>query len=67
MHRLQGTQRLVNEVLAVVIGQLLCTNYSVHIGLHELLNEIDLSKGIVVPRLLDIEDGDDVLMVEVPE
>ena len=67
MHRLQSSQRLVNEVLAVVIGQLLCANYSVHVGLHELLNEIDLSEGIVVPRLLDVEYGDDVLVVEVPE
>lgn len=31
------------------------------------LDEIDLGKCLIVARLLDVEDGDDVLMVEVPQ
>lgn len=31
------------------------------------LNEIDLSKALVVTRLLNVEDRDDILMVEVAQ
>lgn len=31
------------------------------------LNEIDLIKGVIAARLLDIEDGNNVLMVEVSQ
>ena len=31
------------------------------------LNQIDLGEGLVVSWLLDVEDGDDVLVVEVPQ
>ena len=31
------------------------------------LNQIHLGEGLVVAGLLDVEDGDDVLVVEVPQ
>lgn len=67
VHRLEGAQRLVDEVLAVVVRELLCADDAVHVGLHELLDEIDLVKGVVAPGLLDVEDRDDVLVVEVAQ
>ena len=42
-------------------------NDPVHVRLHELLNQIDFGEGIVVARLLDVEDGDDVFVFEVAE
>ena len=38
-----------------------------HVGLHELLDEVDLSEGLVAARLLDVENGDDVFVIEVAE
>ena len=29
------------------------------------LNQVDLCKGLVVPRLLDVKNGNDVLMIEI--
>lgn len=40
VHGLQGTKGLVDEVLAMVVGQVLCANNAVHIGLHKLLCEV---------------------------
>ena len=31
------------------------------------LNQVHLSEGLVVPRLLNVEDGDDVLVIEVSQ
>ena len=31
------------------------------------LDQIDLGESLVIPRLLDVENGDDVLVVEVPQ
>jgi hypothetical protein len=31
------------------------------------LNEIDFGEGLVVARLLDVQDGNDILMVKVPK
>ena len=84
VHGLQSAQRLVDEVLAVIIGQLLCADDTMHIGLHEFLalvsisslpesslhahlNEVNLGERLVVARLLDVENRDDVLMVEIPQ
>ena len=85
VHRFQSAQRLVDEVLAVVIRKILCADDAVHIRLHEFLSkmsdmqqlisdstsayldQIDLVEALVAPWLLDVEDGDDVLVVEVPE
>ena len=67
VHGLQGTESLVNEVLAVIIGQILGTDNAVHVRLHELLNEVDLGEVLVGAWLLDVKDGNDVLVVEVAE
>lgn len=85
VHGLQGTESLVNEVLAMVVRELLSSNDTVHIRLHEFLHyvslyappqaktacahldEIDFGEGLVIARFLDIQNGDDVLVVEVPE
>jgi hypothetical protein len=67
VHSLQSTKGLVDEVLAVVVGQILGTDNAVHIRLHQLLDEVDLAEGLIVPRLLDIQNTDDVLVVEVAQ
>jgi hypothetical protein len=38
VQRLEGAQGLVDKVLCVVVGQILCTNNAVHVGLHQLLD-----------------------------
>jgi len=38
VQRLEGAQGLVDEILGVIIRQVLCSDHTVHIGLHELLN-----------------------------
>ena len=40
VHCLESTQGLVDEVLAVVVGELLSANDTVHIRLHELLHAV---------------------------
>ena len=37
MHGFESTERLVDEVLAVVVGEFLRSDDAVHVGLHELL------------------------------
>ncbi|KAI6751336.1 hypothetical protein HG531_006032 [Fusarium graminearum] len=37
VHRLEGSEGLVDEVLAVVVGKILCADDTVHIRLHQLL------------------------------
>jgi hypothetical protein len=41
VHRLESTQRLVDEVLTVVVGKLLRTNDAVHVRLHEFLRFVN--------------------------
>lgn len=65
VHRLQRSECLVDKVLAMIIGQILGTDDTMHVGLHQFLNQVDLCEALVVSWLLDVEDGDDVLMVEV--
>ena len=83
MHGFQCAQRLVDEILAVVIGQVLCADYSVHVSFHQFLslsalsstrtretlylNEVDLCEAIITTRSLNIENRDDVLMVEISQ
>ena len=62
----RGTD-LVYEVLAVIVAELLGTNDAVKIGLHKLLDEVDLLEVIERGRTEDVEYGDDVLVVEVTE
>ena len=38
VERFESAKCLVDEVLGVVVGKILCPNDSVHICLHELLN-----------------------------
>jgi hypothetical protein len=52
----EGSESLIDEILAVVVGEFLCANDTVHIRLHQLLNEVDFAEALVVARLLDIED-----------
>lgn len=67
MHGLERSQRLVDEILAMVVGEVLGSNDSVHIRLHEFLDKVDLVEAIVASRLLDIKNGDDVFVVEVTQ
>ena len=67
MHGLESAQSLVDELLAVVIRRLLCANDAVHVCFHKLLDEVNFRKAIIVAWLLNVEDGDDVFMVEVPQ
>ncbi|KAG5462802.1 MAG: hypothetical protein BJ554DRAFT_3486, partial [Olpidium bornovanus] len=67
VHVLQRPQRLVHEVLAVVVGQGLRADHPVQVGLHELLYDVDLPERSVVLRLRHVQDGNDVLVVEVLE
>lgn len=96
VHCFQCTECLVYEVLAVVIGEVLGANYTVHVRLHKLLHagsrldhlhffffkkyahhyhhhagtnldKVNLGEALVIPRLLDIQDTDDVLVVKVSQ
>jgi hypothetical protein len=58
---------LINEVLTMIITQLLCPDDPMEISLHELLDEVDLLEALEIRGTEDIEDGDDVLVVEVAE
>ena len=37
VHGFQGSEGLVDEVLTVVVGQILCADDSVHVCLHQFL------------------------------
>ena len=63
MHCLESAEGLVNEVLAVVVGEVLSANDAVHICFHELLDEIDFREGIEAAGFLDFQNGDDLLSV----
>jgi len=67
VHGLESTEGLVYKVLTVVVREVLGADDSVHVCLHQLLNEINLRKRLIAARLLDIKDGDYVLMVEVSQ
>jgi hypothetical protein len=82
VHGFQGAKRLVDEVLTVVVGEILSSDYTVHICFHEFLiqsqslntasvsiiahlDEVDLGESLVISRLLNVKNRNDVLMVEV--
>ncbi len=90
VHSLESAEGLVDEILAMVIGQVLCTDNTVHIGFHKLLrnvrkscpgyphlstaawdkthlDEINFGEGLVAAGFLDIQDGYNVLVVEVSQ
>lgn len=47
VNRLQGSQDLVGEILSMVVRELLRSNDSVQVRLHELLNEIDFVEAVI--------------------
>lgn len=62
---LQPAQRLVDEVLDVVVRQVLCLDHTVQVRLHQLLDNVHLVEVVKRVRSLDVEDRDDVLVLEV--
>lgn len=44
MHAFEGTQSLVDKVLAMIITQILGPDYSMHVSLHQFLNKIATGK-----------------------
>lgn len=48
VHGLQRPQGLVDEVLAVIVGEVLGTDDTVHVGLHQLLFEADRWSALVL-------------------
>ena len=85
VHGFERPQGLVNEVLAVIVGEILGADDAVHVGFHQFLtsklsdlvnvdpernkylDEIDLVEALIIARSLDIEDGNDVLVVEISQ
>lgn len=67
MHCLESSEGLIDEVLAVIVRQLLGSDDSVHICLHQFLDQIHFREAFVISRFLDVEDGDYVFMVEVSQ
>lgn len=61
MHCLERTEGLVDEVLAVVVGEVLGADDTVHVCFHELLDEVDFCEGVEAAGFLDVEDRDDLL------
>lgn len=61
------TTDLVYKVLAMVIAQLLGTDNTMKVSLHELLDKINLGEVVYTAGLEDIEDGDDVFVMKVSE
>lgn len=62
MHGFQSPEGLVDEVLHVVVGEFLSADHSMQVGLHEFLDEVYLSKRLVVERPLDRQHRDDVFV-----
>jgi len=62
-----GGGYLVDEILTVVVAQTLRSDHAVEVGLHELLDEIDIPERLEAGRLEDVEDGDDVFVAKVAE
>lgn len=51
----------------MIVAQDLSANDAMHVGLHKLLNEVDLFEFIERRRAEDVKDGNDVLVTEVSE
>jgi hypothetical protein len=56
---------LVEEILAVVITEILCSDDSVEVGLEEFLNKVDLVERFVRGWLNDVEYRDDLGVSEI--
>lgn len=61
------TTDLVYKVLAMIIAQLLGTDDTMKVGLHELLDKVNLGELVYTTGLEDIKDGDDVFVMKVSE
>eukprot|EP00355_Strombidium_rassoulzadegani_P007892 CAMPEP_0168620054 /NCGR_PEP_ID=MMETSP0449_2-20121227/6929_1 /TAXON_ID=1082188 /ORGANISM="Strombidium rassoulzadegani, Strain ras09" /LENGTH=106 /DNA_ID=CAMNT_0008661027 /DNA_START=610 /DNA_END=930 /DNA_ORIENTATION=- len=60
-----ASQQLVHEVLAVVVGQVLPrVDHSVHVGFHQVSDDVNVLVASLCRRLLNVYQSDDVLMVE---
>lgn len=55
---------LIDKVLAVIVTEFLGPYDAVHVGLHELLHEIDLSEVFQRVRFEDVEYAYDILVSE---
>jgi hypothetical protein len=40
VHALEGTKGLIDKVLTMIVTQILGPDHSMHVGLHQLLNQI---------------------------
>ena len=65
MHVKAASQKLIHEVLSMVIRQVLPrVNHSMHIGLHKICDDIDILKTRLCWRLLHINQSNDVFMIK---
>jgi hypothetical protein len=55
-----GFAYLIDEVLAVIIAQILRSNHSVQIRLHQFLHKVHLLEVLVGGGLHDVENVDDL-------
>lgn len=58
---------LVYEVLAVIVAKLLGADDTVKVRLHEFLHEINFLELLKARRAQNVQDGDDVLVMKMPE
>lgn len=66
MEGFERSKGLIDEVLSVIVREVLGTNDTMHVSLHEFLNEIDLFKGIDGGWFDNVEDGDDLVDCQYP-
>ena len=60
-----ASEQLVHEVLAVIVGQLLPrVDYSVHIGLHKVCDDVNVFISCLTRWFLYIYESNNVLMIK---
>lgn len=64
---LDALEQLVEQVGHVVVAQVVGADDGVQVGVHVLLDEVDLAEALETGGLLDVEDLDDVRVVEALE
>ena len=47
----------------MVVGEVLCADDAMHVRFHEFLDEVDFGEAIVALGFLDIENGNDLLLI----
>lgn len=60
VHGLESAKGLIREILTMVVRQLLGTDDSMQVGLHELLNQVHLGERFIGAGFDNVEDADDV-------